>query len=336
MTELAGTQSRRSLLVELFWTRTGLLLLLMLLSSSVLLPLAGRMEQGALRNVVTAVGTGLLVSALVTCAQTLLTASASRRVLVESLVQESRAAMRELTQEYRSLNMEFYPTHIFEPTDEPDPALNRLMMSDLQGTRQYLFRGFSARHAAARLLLTRPLEREMRVVIADPRDRNSISSRARYLLRRTGMDGSYADVQARLYEEICVGLVGLYVVRDRCTRIDVTVMSNPPADRYELFDDSIWVALFSDAAGTTTLYPRTLRFQRSSFIYSMEHSEFVRTCNSRSALHVCIYPDTDRDEFLALFEKITGRRLTAKRLELLEEVFHSFRRDFVTSANLDG
>jgi hypothetical protein len=323
--------------VELFWTRTGLLLLLMLITSLASLTLSGRMEAGALRIVVTAIGTGTLVSALVTCAQTMLTASASQRVLVDSLVGESREAMRELTDEYRALNREFFPTHVFEPTDEPDPAFNRLMMTDLNGTRQYLFRGFSARHAAARVLLSRPMDREMRVVIADPRDRGSIDSRARYLLRRDGVTaGTHADVQARLHEEVCVGLVGLYVARARCTRIDVTVMSNPPVDRFELFDDSIWVALFSDASGTTSPYPRTLRFERSSFIYNMEHSEFVRISNSRSALHERIYPDTNCDEFIALFEKITGRRLSTRRLQTLETVFDTFRRDFASSAHLGG
>lgn len=326
-------QTRRRLLTELFWTRTGLLLAFMLLTSAVLLPLSAGMAQGSTRNLVVAIGTGTLVSALVTFAQTLLTSSASQRVLVDALVEESRRAMRELTDEYRALNREFFPTHVFEPTDEPDPTFNRLLMADLQNTRQYLFRGFSARHAAARLLLTRSPERELRVIIADPRDRASINSRARYLVRQGC--GSYDEVEARLYEEICVGLVGLYVVRGRCTRIDVTVMANPPVDRFELFDDAIWVALFSDADGATTPYPRTLRFRRSSFIYGMEHSEFVRSAGARNSLHVRLSPDTDREEFLALFEKITGRRLTQKRLETLSQSFEAFRRDFVASAQLD-
>jgi|GEM_PF-3522331 len=330
------TPSPRSLLVELFWTRTGLLLLLMLLTSALTLTLSAQLPAGVGRNLLTAVGTGALVSALVTAAQTLLTATASRRVLVDSLVVESRQAMRELTDEYRAMNSEFFPTHVFEPTAEPDPAFNRLMMADLQNTRQYLFRGFSARHAAARTLLTRSPERELRAVIADPRDRSSINSRARYLMRQSGVEGSYPEIQAQLYEDLCTGLVGLYVARGRCTRIDVTVAANPPADRFELFDDSIWVALFSDGRGTCLPYPRTLRFQRSSFIYDMQHSEFVRICNSRTALHECIYPDTDRDEFIAVFEKITGRRLTVKRLEALEESFHTFRREFARRAHLGG
>lgn len=333
MPERVTPPTRRGLLVEIFWTRTGLLLACMLLASAVLLPLSSGLQPGGARNLVVAVGTGMLVSALVTFAQTLLTASASQRVLVDALVQESRRALRELTDEYRSLNREFFPTHVFEPTAEPDPTFNRLLMADLQNTRQYLFRGFSARHAAARLLLTRSPERELRVIIADPRDRNSINSRARYLVRHGA--GSYEDVEARLYEEICVGLVGLYLVRGRCTRIDITVMSNPPVDRFELFDDGIWVALFSDAGGTTTPYPRTVRFRRSSFIYGMEHSEFVRIAGARNALHVCLYPDTERREFLALFEKITGRRLTPQRLEALQAGFEEFRRGFVSSAQLE-
>lgn len=336
MPDSSRAPSRRNLLTELFWTRTGLLLLVLLITSAVLLPLSSDMPAGVPRNLIVALGTGTLVSAVVTFVQTLLTSSSSRRVLVEALVEESRNAMRQLTDEYRSTNREFFPTHIFDQTDDPDPTLNRLMMADLQNTRQYLFRGFSARHAAARLLLTRSLERELRVVIADPRDRNSINSRARYLLCHGGAEVGYPELQARLYEEICVGLVGLYVVRGRCNRIDVTVMANPPVDRFELFDDSIWIALFSDASGASTPYPRTVRFLRSSFIYNMEHSEFVRISSARTALHVSIYPDTDVDEFVALFEKITGRRLSARRLESLEQTFHAFRHDFVSSAQLNG
>jgi hypothetical protein len=241
--------------------------------------------------------------------------------------------MRDLTEEYRALNSEFYPSHVCEPTSAPDPAFNRLMMEDLNNTRQYFFRGFSARYAAARLLLANSVERELRVVIADPRDRGSINSRARYLLRQPSEQASYQDIQSRLYAEVCVGLVGLYVARDRCSRIDITVVSNPPVDRFEVFDDSVWVSLYSDPAGALS-YPRTLRFLRSSFIYNMQRSEILRISNSRSELHVQLDPATDLDEFFALFEKITGRRLSSKSCKTLEDEFHAFRAQFAASAHL--
>lgn len=333
MSKSAGP-SRRGLLVDLFWTRTGLLLLTLVVLSGVMLLLAGMTHPGTLKNLLVAVGTGAMVSALLTGTQTLLTATSARQVLVDALVAESQAAMRDLTEEYRALNREFYPSHVCEATSAPDPAFNRLMMDDLNNTRQYFFRGFSARYAAARLLLANSVERELRVVIADPRDRGSINSRARYLLRQPSEHSSYQDIQSRLYAEVCVGLVGLYVARDRCSRIDITVMSNPPADRFEVFDDSVWVSLYSDPTGACMPYPRTLRFLRSSFIYNMQRSEILRISNSRSELHVQLDPATDLDEFFALFEKITGRRLSGKSCKTLEDEFHAFRMQFAASAHL--
>jgi len=231
------------------------------------------------------------------------------------------------------LNREFFPTNIFEPTAEPDPAFNRFMTEDLRRTRQYFFRGFSGRHAAARLLLSHT-ERELRAVIADPSDRNAISGRAAYLLRYADRD--YEAVRAELYEEICIGLVGLYLARSRCSRIDVTIMARPPLDRVEIFDESVWVTLFSDSAGATTLYPRTLRFSRNSFIYDKERTEFLQIANARTGRHVVFQPDTSHQEFMSMFEKITGAPLTEDAYSALEGRFNGFRRKFAARAGLEG
>src|SRR6185369_2508338 len=117
--------------------------------------------------------------------QTLVTAKATQSAMVTPLIEENRRALQELSAEYRSLNREFFPTHVFEAGNDPDPAFNHLMMQDLRNTRQYFFRGFSGRHAAARLLLSRA-EWELRLVVADPRERTAISGRARYLIRHEG------------------------------------------------------------------------------------------------------------------------------------------------------
>ena len=42
----------------------------------------------------------------------------------------------------------------------------------------------------------------------------------------------------------------------------------------------------------------------------MERTEFLRICQSRSAQHVSIRPETSREEFLGLFQKITAIGLT--------------------------
>ncbi|MGQ0838537.1 hypothetical protein [Actinokineospora sp.] len=320
---------------ELFWTRTGLLLLILLVVSGSSMWAADGLDPGTAKNLLTALATGTMVSAVVGFGQTLITASASQRAMVGPVIEESRRALRELSDEYRSLNQEFFPTHVFEATTDPDPAFNALMMRDLSATRQFWFRGFSGRHAAVRLLHSRA-EWEVRAVVADPRERTAISGRARHLVRNQGVDADYEGIQATLHEEIRIGLVGLYLARGRCTAIDVTVIADPPLDRLEMFDDSVWITLYSDVAGVPSLYPRTLRFSTGSFIYTMERADFGRLRTARGARRFVITPDTSRAEFLAHFTKVTGSALSEEQFHALEAKFHAFRQEFSTKAELES
>ncbi len=328
------TGERGLLLRELFWTRTGLLLLILVVISGTCLAISSGMDQGSARNFILSAGTGTMISAVVGFTQTLITSSAAQRALITPVVEESRKALRDLTAEYRALDREFFPSHVFEPTATPDPAFNQLMMQDLERTRLYGFRGFAGRYAAGRLLLSQS-ECELRAVLADPTDDDAISGRARYLLRHEGADGDYDTIVARLRDQIQVGLVGLFLARSRCSRIDLTMVSDPPLDRLELFDESAWLTLYSNAgAGVVRLYPRTLRFSEGSFLYGMERAEFLRVSNSKAGLHIVITPGTTRVDFRALFEKITGAALSEDGFRALEDKFHRFRREFTASARL--
>jgi hypothetical protein len=324
---------RKNPIQEMFWTRTGLLLAVLLVISIGALWISSAMDAGTWRNLVTALGTGTMISAVVGFGQTLITASASQRALVTPLIEESKRALRDLSAEYRALNHEFFPTHVFEATADPDPEFNKVLMSDLRASRQYFFRGFSGRHAAARLLLTRA-EWELRTVVADPREHSAISGRARYLMRNEGPDADYDKIRSRLLDEISIGLVGLYLARSRCTSMEIAVISEPPLDRLEIFDESVWLTLYNDVGGATTLYPRTLRFSEGSFIYNMERAEFHRMRDTRTAQKFMIRPDTTRQEFLALFAKITGTPLSDDGFTELERKFHEFRGEFATAAGL--
>jgi hypothetical protein len=323
---------RKNPVQEIFWTRTGLLLLILVVVSGLAMVLSANLDPGVGKNLVTALSTGTLVSAIVGFGQTLITATATQRAMLTPLVEESRQALRDLADEYRSMNREFFPTHVFEPTAEPNPAFNRLMMQDLQNTRQYLFRGFSGRHAAARLLLSRS-EWEFRGVVADPANSSGISGRARYLIRHSPANVDIDTIQSRLHEESRMGLVGLYLARSRCSRMEVTIISDPPLDRLEIFDDSVWVTLYSDAHAPAE-YPRTLRFSEGSFIYNMERAEFSRISASRHAHHLVITPDMTRQEFITAFEKITGSQLTEEQFLELNAQFYNFLREFSVTAEL--
>lgn len=321
-------------LQEIFWTRTSLLLTTLVATSGLAFWISSGIDPGTLKNLLTALGTGTMVSAVVGFGQTLITARATRESMLNPLVEESRRALRELSGEYRALNLEFFPTHVFEASVDPDPAFNALMMDDLRRARQYWFRGFSGRYAAVRLLAARA-EWEVRVVVADPGERSAISGRARYIARREGIETDLDTIRERLHEEIRIGLVGLFLARSRCTRIDVTVVADPPLDRVEMFDDSVWITLFSDPA-TPSPYPRTLRFAESSFIHGMERADFGRLHATRDARRLVITPDTSRAEFAAQFARITGSPLTDAGFAELEAAFHGFRRDFSAKAELEG
>lgn len=323
---------RKNPVQEIFWTRTGLLLLILVVVSGLTMVLSANLDPGVGKNLVTSIATGTLVSAIVGFGQTLITATAAQKAMLTPLVEESRQALRDLADEYRSMNREFFPTHVFEPTAEPNPALNRLMMQDLQNTRQYLFRGFSGRHAAARMLLSRS-EWEFRAVVADPANASGISGRARYLIRHSPATVDFDTIQERLHAEIRMGLIGLYLARSRCSRLEVTVISDPPLDRLEIFDDSVWVTLYSDAHDPAE-FPRTLRFSEGSFIYNMERAEFGRISASRHAHHLVITPDMTRQEFIARFEKITNSRLTEDEFLRLTSEFSDFVREFSVTAEL--
>ncbi|MQA10910.1 MAG: hypothetical protein GEU98_20610 [Pseudonocardiaceae bacterium] len=323
------------LVQDVFWTRTGLLLLTLVVVSGSCLIISSALDPGTMRNLIGAIGTGTMVSAIVGFGQTMITAAAEQRALVAPVVEESRRTLEDLSAEYRALNKEFFPTHVFEATGTPDPAFNRLMMQDLHETRQYLFSGFSGRHAAARLLLSRA-EWELRVVVADPSDGTTVSGRTKYLLRNEGANADYEEIQQRLHDEIWMGLVGLYLARSRCTRLDITVVADPPLDRVEIFDRSVWITLYSDMDQVGTLYPRTLRFSEGSFIYNMERAEFMRVSTSPAGRHFEITPDTTQQDFIELFDELTGTRLSPEQFRELEGDFHSFREEFSTVAELGG
>lgn len=327
------TPPYRSLLRELFWTRTGLLVAVTALTGLGLLVFSASLPPDSLASRIWfALGTGLAAAALFTTAQTVIAADAANRLLVDALARQTQQAMRQLTDEYRAMDLTYLPTHVFESSPRPDPTFNRQLTRDLEASRMYLFRGLSGRHTAARLLTARPRNWEVRVVIADLRASESLRERARYLVGAgygTSLEKTYAEVR----QQVRAGLVGLYLARLRCSRISITVSHSPSLDRFEIFDDSVWVTLYSDISRPAALYPRSLRFGRDSFIYTMQRRDFERTTDE--APTELIDPGMAGREFSAMFERLTGDRLTSRELATLQGEFDRFRYRFVTDARLD-
>jgi hypothetical protein len=179
---------------------------------------------------------------------------------------------------------------------------------------------------------------EVQVMIADPTDHGSLVSRARHVMLQKGIAPSEQpsdEVYERLISDIEVGLVGLYLVRAKCTKIEIVAMQNPTTDRFEIFDDSIWITLFSSITGPAVTYPKTLRFGAESFVYKMERADFLRICNSDSAKQGSISPRTRKDDFSRVYRHLTGKELTDELLNDLTDKFEAFHRAFFEEAELE-
>ncbi len=333
---LPHTRAQRNLLLELFWTRLGLLVFLMLTIGVGTLFLANQLDQGAWKNFFFAIGTGTLSSAVFTTAQQFVAARSAHEALADTLARQNAEALRELTEENRSLNREFFPTHVFEATSGPDPKFNRVLMHDLAHSQQFMFRGFSARHTAARLMASQHSRNwEVRILIADPSNPNALTARAQHAQLQDKVRRSLAVINARLVSDIDLGLAGLFLARTRCNKIDIFATPNPTIDRFELFDDAIVITQFSNISGRASEYPRSLRFTKESFVYTMERSDFLRVCNSPNTKRATIYPYTTEEQFLAAFEAVTGRTITAGCLDDLIERFDEFSARFAAQACLE-
>jgi hypothetical protein len=279
-----------------------------------------------------ALGTGLLAAAMFTSAQTVIAASAANRVLIEALGEQNQIIMRALTDEYRSLNSTYLPTHVFEGSPRPDPTFNRQLTRDLAASQIYLFRGVSGRHTAARLLAASSGHWEVRVITADLRARESLHERARYLLR-AGRPETLDEIYADIAHQVRYGLVGLYRARLRCSRISITVSRSPSLDRFEIFDESVWVTLYSDVSSPAAEYPRSLRFHRDSFVYAMQRRDFQRSMDDADT--EVIEPSMTDDGFADLYRRLTGESITAPELAKLHTDFDRFRTGFVAEARLE-
>lgn len=75
---------------ELFWTRTGLLLLILVVVAGSSLAASAVMVDGTAKSLVVALGTGTMITAIVGFGQTVITATATQRAMVTPLIEENR------------------------------------------------------------------------------------------------------------------------------------------------------------------------------------------------------------------------------------------------------
>ncbi|WP_327714063.1 hypothetical protein OG381_00490 [Streptomyces sp. NBC_00490] len=130
------------------------------------------------------------------------------------------------------------------------------------------------------------------------------------------------------------GLVGLFLVRNKCGSIEVLFVPTPSLDRFEIFQNSVWVALFSDM-DQGTRFPRAMRFPHASLIYRMQEAECLAIRRSPTTRRFEISRTTTDDQFGGLFLEMTGQELTPQLLAELTSEYEDTAHRFCSSIRME-
>ncbi|MFF7068113.1 hypothetical protein [Streptomyces pseudovenezuelae] len=286
-----------------------LLLVCSLLVSLITIWVGSQLSSGW-REGANAIGLGLLVSAVFGMAQSVVTDPISKEILRQSITEEVRGALTHLHTSY-------IPTHEFPPSDQPGIGFNALMTEDLHASSTYWYRGIHTKFCAARFSMLRSSNLQAHLILPDPTVPHSLDARSEYRVAQASESSlTLQEIRESTLRSIWAGLVGLFLVRNKCGSIEVLLVSTPSLDRFEIFQNSAWVTLFSDM-DQGTRFPRAMRFPHESLIYRMQEAECLAIRRSPTTRRFEISRTTTEEEFVSLFSALTGQDLTP---ELLTEL----------------
>lgn len=323
----SSAERDRLLLRSLYFNRTGILLLSMVLLSITAI-LAAQRARGGAQGVWLGLGVAVLAASLYSFFQVLLTTrqfegfitDTVRQVITKEITAVTAAALAE----YQKLQSAYVPTAVYPAVHSPGRTFNRDLNEALGDSGRYTFYGLTARYAVARLaLLPGLLPAELRFVIADPTLDGVVDLRARREAVRGG-DESFDRARDDLLRGIYVSFAGMYLTRHRFDRVEICITASPPVDRAELCDDAVFVSLFSDAAEASAPFPSTMQFDRGSVIYRMFDQECNRLFAAHSSKRIAVASGVTEPEFLAALAGV-GIGIAAADWVLLKQEFARFR-----------
>lgn len=342
------------LLRELYFNRTGLLFLLMLLLSTGLLG-ASAGTHGSAASFLLALGTSILATTGYSIIQVFLTTRQLNRFLrssiqssvtsqmslvksevsavtsqvslvraeVSSVVSQVSQVADAMLENYRELHREFVPVAQYPPVNIPDPRFNNDLNSSIRRSAHYTFRGTTAHHSVARLAQLPAIPQNIQLIIADPTKPAAVDIRARRLAEMN-RDITFDQARKTVVNRIFISLFGAYTIRSRCDRIEVCLTSSPHIDRLEICDDAIYVTRFSESTEEAFKFPSAVKFSNESQIYKMFFRDCSRLLSSPYSVKFEMPREGDDDGFLAALSTVNIQADLA-RLGSWKEQYLEFR-----------
>ncbi|TRV73108.1 hypothetical protein FKN01_28200 [Streptomyces sp. 130] len=259
-------------------------------------------------------GQNLIASVIFAVIFSWLSGRVQERSLQDSLEESFGDHAHKLASAVAQGNKEFLPDAVYPPLDpkngEYGHRFNTDMTRSLEKTGFYAFRGPSARYVAARLRESTHYPQQVKVAMLSPGDPRAIQRRAADRVpweRFQGMD--VQDLESKLRQELIITVVSLFDYRRYCP-VNLLYVEDTAVHRYEIFDDSVYVAWYGSPRSRSMEMPESLRFPAGSFLYKTLRLDLLRRFDISSDKSVTFLPEQD-DNFLAQhLAGVLGRTVT--------------------------
>jgi hypothetical protein len=196
-------------------------------------------------------------------------AAAQQSASVESIVQSVVEKVRNIEQEgFFVLSRQFpdfLPSNVFPPSNKSNPAFTQSLTEAMRDTKEFYFKGVTARHVPIFLEKQRASAVRCTVLILDPRLEQEIwlYSQNRYATEER-LHERRPELIARVRREIFAAIVALWDARDICP-ITVKLHRGPVFYRIEMFDDRSLVSFY--VGSERSIYPVSYEYRSASFYY---------------------------------------------------------------------
>ena len=330
---------RARLLRELYFNRTGLVLLLTVLLAIGMYALAAHTRGDASTFWLT-LATGIVATSAYAAFTVFLTTKqfdAFLRTTIEQSVRKNIAsATDELLTTVRRHSSVYVPATSYPPTNSPDPAFNRDLNRNFMSSERYIFQGVTARYNIARLASLDTTFDLVRIIVANPMESDPVVARVKHAKhdRHSDIsDANIAQIRADLLDDIWMSIVGAYRCWRKADRIEFCFLADPPIDRVEIFDEEMFLTCYSDPDSHGFKFPAACRFLRDSMPYQMQYRDCARLFTSRYTTRLQI-PRDDKRELLFRALRNAGLDFDESQYEHLNSEFWDLVRSLLDQMKL--
>jgi hypothetical protein len=325
--ETTPQPSKAHLLRELYFNRTGLLLLLTILIAIGLFATSAR-THGSASTFWLTLATGILATAGYAAISVFMTTrqfdNFLRTTIENSIEHHISTAASDLLGTIHRQQHAYVPIMTYPPTDHPDTIFNRDLNKSFTSSQQYFFQGITARYSMGRLAALPVAFDQIRIVVADPTKPDSVVARAKHEVDDGKSRERLTRAKDELVDDIWMSIVAAYLARMKSDRIEFCLLADPPIDRVEIFDRDIFLTRYSDPASVGFKFPSSCRFPRGSMAYQMHTKDTARLFTSPYTVKFEIPRNDNPTRLLEVLNDV-GLSLNMERYSRLANDFLEFK-----------